>query len=282
MVGAKSAAIFIDTLGSVGLFRHPMLIGTQFIFLSVACGRFNVSGLKRVSVPTTFQQDDESDGGNGGSGGNNDGGGGSSQPGSGGATSGGFQFRFVGSPERISAQGFEIPVYPSAEVVDNGETYELPLTGRGIRQKRVIFVDVDVYLAASYVVREHLPLRDTPLRKIQESPFEVMQLTFVRNVSGSDIQNSLRESLTANGVDTNRPGIQSIFQQFSGGILSGQTFLILSRQRRNENHESVIIATPAGSHTVSGDNLGGDLWRAWFGTPADDGLSRLRSRLIGE
>lgn len=237
------------------------------------CGRFSIDELKRIELPGLQSGDFGSEGDAEGDG--------SGGEGSGGGQSGVTRLLWKGSAENVALGGYSIPVYPAAEVDADGETYPLRLTGRGVLQKRVLFLDIDVYYAASFVVDAHIPLQEEPMSSISQSPVELMQLTFVRTVSGDAARGAILEALKANGVDTERADIQVILNRFGDGLTAGESLLLVTFRPEGSTVETLIMAGSSGNATVQGENLGISLWRAWFGIPADTGLAALKERLRG-
>jgi hypothetical protein len=181
----------------------------------------------------------------------------------------------------VSAGEYDVPVHPEALLTQGDWRFEMFLTGYGVRKKRVVFIDVDVYFSAHYLTKPARSISADPISHIRNSQAECLILTILRDLSGDDIKNSLRQSLQLNNIDPNRAEFVSIFDQLGRGARSGEQILLLSYTHPDTGNDSVYAVMPDGAREVTGRDIGLWLWHVWFGIPVDDWMRVLKSQLVG-
>lgn len=231
-----------------------LLIFTIALVLTGGCGRFSPLRTTKVSIPTL-------------------------QTGGAGGSSEIKALHLIGKPTMVTVDNYSIPVYPSMSVDTTDTTYSLGLTGYGIRQQTVVIVTVNVYLAASYVTQEQLPIGSDVLRKLSQAPVKILQMTLVRDVSGDQLKSALSDALIANDIDPEDPSLVSLFSPLSNGLTAGETTLTIAYS--TSSMDTVISVTPKQSQTVSRAGMGMDLWKMWFGVTPDSESLALKNALLG-
>ena len=186
---------------------------------------------------------------------------------------------FVGTPKTVTASGVTAQVFPEAVLNTGDQKINLKLTGFGIRKKPVLFTKVNVYVAASYLDDVSKVNLEQPLASVKDAKARVMQLTFLRNLSGAEVRQSMEEALILNEVDVNSTAFQTLFNSFNFDISAGQTTTVVTFNKGG-NLENVTIEVPSTRFSTEGNFVGFDLWKGWFGIPADDGLKDLQPQLL--
>lgn len=192
-------------------------------------------------------------------------------------------FETQGNPVKTITSGTQsVPVYRDGTLRVGGQTFTMHLTGAGLRKKKLGFVNVDVYVAASYVDLSTGISPADPITSVKASDARVMKLTLTRDLSASQIKTGFEDCLVANGADLKEPNLKGILDQLTFDMPKGAEVLISSyRKVSGSKDEFLYIEMPAKDITGGGPELGVTFWRNWFGIPADDGLKVLKAALVG-
>lgn len=186
----------------------------------------------------------------------------------------------TGTPTLIDVAGSEMQVYPQASLTTSNGVVPLKLTGYGIRQKSVAFAKVNVYLATSYVDENISVSPENPIDSLKNAKGRVIILDLLRTMTGQEIRTAFEEALDVNQVDVNAPEVQSLLSQFDGDLYSGDR-IVVSSYPNERGIENLIIELPKKNLSESGNLLGLDFWKIWFGEPVDELMAELQSKLIG-
>lgn len=156
----------------------------------------------------------------------------------------------------------------------------LTRTGTGIRQKKVVFIGVDVYRATLFVSDITKFVRKTDgmlaLDSLSAMPVTALVLDFKRSVSGKDIANSFETALKKNGVKDS-PAIT----QFKNAVRDGGDVVDGQRVMLSASKGTLTCEFDKKTVRIEGDaQFIRDVFSIWLGTPADDGLKALRDMLI--
>jgi len=185
-----------------------------------------------------------------------------------------------GTPQTIDVSGTPMQVFPQAALATPAGVTNLKLTGYGIRQKAVAFVNVNVYLATSYVEETVTLNPETPLDSFKDAKGRVILLDMLRTMTAQDIRAAFEEALDVNGVDVNSKEVQSLLSQFEGDLYAGDR-IVVSSYPSERNLETLVIELPKKNLSESGNFLGLDFWKIWFGEPVDERMGELKTKLIG-
>jgi hypothetical protein len=187
-----------------------------------------------------------------------------------------------GQAKDVTVSGKVYKVSPEATLNTHNGPVNLKLTGYGVRQKSVAFVRVNVYLATSYIDVDTQMSPSNPIESIKDSKGRVIVLDMLRAMSAADIRSAFEEALDLNGVDVNAKAVQAVFSKFTGDLKEGNRIILASYPGERAS-ESLIIELPGKSAIQeSGNFLGLDFWKIWFGEPVDKLMGDLRSKLTGE
>lgn len=196
------------------------------------------------------------------------------------AASFGSIVEFNGTPEKIDVSGTQMQVYPQAALTTPTGVTPLKLTGYGIRQKSVAFINVNVYFATNYVDESITLNPQSPIDSLKDAKGRVILLDMLRTMSAQDIRAAFEEALDVNGVDVNSKEIQSLLSRFQGDLYAGNRIVISSYPGEN-GLENLVVELPKGTLSEAGNFLGLDFWKIWFGEPVDTLMGELKTRLVG-
>lgn len=171
----------------------------------------------------------------------------------------------------IQASGVEVPIFSEATVrrlpPHNGNpSVRLFLTGAGIREKKILLFNANVYVATSYVAE---PKRIAPKdywEGIQANPVKAIQLTFLREVSAGKIRDALAESLEKQGISSKSPMIHQVLERIQTSM-SPKSTLTLVGYSSLKGKEILEVELPNESAVFEGEALVSQFWKIWFGTP---------------
>ena len=178
-----------------------------------------------------------------------------------------------------------VDIIPSATTSIDGKTTLLSLIGDGVRSKKVAMVTVKVYVAQLYAEKADSFVRDEAkaLDSIQSTGATAIKLTFLRNVDAATVQNSFRDGFFANKIDPNKTEIAAFLEAVStGGDATTNSSMTLRGRILADGTEEVAYEGSRGSvKAISGPKgFVKEVFALWFGTPADSGLTSLKSALL--
>lgn len=189
---------------------------------------------------------------------------------------------FQGTPKPITASGVTVNIYPEAKVKVGSGELTLKVTGAGVRKKAVVGpVKVNVYVIGSWVDAPE-KLTPDPIEYFKTSQGKLLQMTFLRDISGLDLRTSFQESLEANNVDVNSTAIQNLLTKFTFDVKAGQTGVMLAELNATGTVEKIRVELADKAFEESDKELGTNLWRIWFGMPIDAEMELLKKALLGK
>lgn len=168
----------------------------------------------------------------------------------------------------------QVPIHKEARITIAGVTdgATLNLTGWGLREKRILFFDVDVYVASSFANKPGAQWKDSTLRAIE--------LLMLRDLSGEKVRSSFADTLKENDVDLTEAPVKKLLDQMKFDVAEGTRITILGYKKK-DGTQGVIYQMPGRSQQVEGPRIADQFWSIWFGKPADGGLERLKKALMG-
>lgn len=189
---------------------------------------------------------------------------------------------FVGTASTENISGVNISVYPEAKIKQlDGSMVTAKLSGSGIRKVNVVFVSVNVYHIASYVMYPEKLKLPNAMEGIQASPTRLLKLTLLRNLSGQEIRTSFEQALEHNGVDITHASFVKMMEQIEGTSTSpGQTVLFGATPGKSE--ERIFVELPNKKFEDETKGLSTDMWKIWFNKPVDAPMKELQKLLVGK
>ncbi|QLY27104.1 chalcone isomerase family protein [Bdellovibrio sp. KM01] len=177
----------------------------------------------------------------------------------------------------------KIALSPSATTNVDGEDVKLTEVGAGLRAKKVVFVNVKVYVGELYVADLAKFKKADALASLKDQKAVAIQLHFLRAVDGENVQKSFKEALTANAVSLDDASLKQFLDAVSKGgeAKEGKALTILG-SRMKDGSEKISYETTAGTVTeIKGSSgLIEKVFSIWLGKPADDGVAELKKSLL--
>lgn len=173
----------------------------------------------------------------------------------------------------------------TASATTEGQTSTLTAIGAGLRSKKVVFVNVKVYVGQLLVSNpESFKKNDAEaLASLKNQKAVAMQLHFLRNVDAEKVQSSFVEALKTNKVNTDDAGVKQFLASVAQGgeAKEGKALTILGT-KLTDTSEVVSYETTSGtvSEIKGGPGLIEKIFSIWLGKPADDGVADLKKSLL--
>lgn len=165
----------------------------------------------------------------------------------------------------------------------NGDSVTLKSVGSGIRNKKVVFVNIKVYVGQLFASTPEDIYNSKDLEKSLENQKAVaIQLHFLRDVDAANIEKSFIEALRKNKVEITDESIKKFLDsvRLGGEIKEGQTITILGSKNKDLS-ESIFHE----SHNKKFSEIKGQkgfitkIFSIWLGKPTDDGIEKLKESL---
>jgi hypothetical protein len=177
-----------------------------------------------------------------------------------------------------------VNIAKAATVNAGGATLHLSALGAGLRSKHVVITNVKVYVVEVFADKPELFNRNpgAALDSLMQMQSVAIHLSFLRSVDAPTVQSSFRDSLTANGVDLQRPDVAAFLTAVntSGDAQSGGSLNIIAKNEGGA--ETVVYEDTAGRATTIKGTTGlvRAIFSIWFGQSADSGLATLKTQLL--
>ncbi len=166
----------------------------------------------------------------------------------------------------------------SLDKIAKPEGHPLTLVGFGIRKKKVVLVNVSVYVAGLYVgqPKDWNPSDTAASFKKQTKRF--LSLTFLRDVPGEKMKNAFADSLESNRLDPKREDIAKALNALTTDMKEGNRMTLLGITEPGKPQKLIATGSKAPIE-VTGNTLVDDLFSIWFGKPADGNMEDLQAQL---
>ncbi|HWU41825.1 MAG TPA: chalcone isomerase family protein [Bdellovibrio sp.] len=172
----------------------------------------------------------------------------------------------------------------STTSVEN-ESTKLSQVGAGLLAKKVAFFNVDVYVAEFFVSSAEKFKKADALNSLKDQKAVAVQLHFLRDVEAEKVQTSFKEALQANNVKLDDNSIKQFLEAVSQGgeAKKGKILTILGAKLKDNNEEISYENTSGKVTTIKGSaDFIKNIFSIWLGTPADDGIARLKKSVLAE
>ncbi len=180
-----------------------------------------------------------------------------------------------------------IIISTGATATVNGQTVTLTTVGSGLRQKKVVIVPVNVYVAQVLVsdAARYVKTNDGALPSLDANQTVAMHLSFLRNVDASTINEAFQASLDVNGISQKDPDIikfKQLVDELGGLRDNGSLTILLSKN--TDGTETLVLEnkkdrSESRSH-IGAPGLTHKLMSMWLGVPADSYLEALKAELL--
>ena len=145
------------------------------------------------------------------------------------------------------------------------------LTGKGVRVKKILFVDVEVY-AISHHMRE-LPVQKSRRAVIDADTDKRFVWRMLRDVESEKVRETLKEAYERNGY-TDQLRLSRALEAFLGDLKEGTVVTIAYRK----DAKTTTINVGGKTTKIDGENFMRATWGVWFGKMPDQ--PRLGDELI--
>lgn len=187
------------------------------------------------------------------------------------------------TPEGSSGTIEKISLPESVTVSASENNLKLSSLGSAMRAKKVMFVNVKVYVGQIFVADKGAFNKSDALNSLSGQSAAAIQLHFVRDVDAENVQASFKEALKVNKVNLESEAItQFLTAVKKGGVAkSGKTLTILA-VKSPESAETISYETNDGTVTEIKGPAGftKDIFSIWLGTPSDDGVAKFKSDIL--
>ncbi|UXR63727.1 chalcone isomerase family protein [Bdellovibrio bacteriovorus] len=171
----------------------------------------------------------------------------------------------------------------TAQVAD--ESVKLTSVGAGLRAKKVVFVNVKVYVGQLFVSNtESFKKSDAEaLGSLKDQQAVAIQLHFLRDVDADNVQKSFKEALKANNISLEDAAVKQFLDSVSQGgeAKDGKALTILGAKLK-DGSESIFYETTAGNVSEIKGPAGfiEKVFAIWLGKPSDDGVANLKKSIL--
>lgn len=177
----------------------------------------------------------------------------------------------------------KVTLSKSATAELDGASQSLQAVGAGLRAKKVVFVNVKVYVGELFVSSLESFKKADPLTSINDQKAVAIQLHFLRDVDSDNVQKSFKEALEANKVDLKDSSVQQFLESVvkGGEAKTGKALTILGFKHA-DGSESISYETTAGnvSQIKGSEGFVKNVFSIWLGKPSDDGVATLKKEIL--
>jgi hypothetical protein len=172
-----------------------------------------------------------------------------------------------------------------ATSASTAEGQKLSLVGAGLRTKKVIMVNVRVYVG-EFFVGDLTKFKKNPneaLKSLSEASPVAIKLNFLRDVDAEKVQTSFKEALEANKIDINKPEVQKLLDAVknSAPVKKGTSLTILGVKKGDGSEVLTYEDSNFKATTVSGGpGFLQEAFSIWLGNPSDDGVAGLKNAIL--
>ncbi len=189
--------------------------------------------------------------------------------------------------EQGSKQLESINLSPLASINDQSgqpTALKLELLGAGLRSKTVLFVAAKVYVLQLFSDNKLTFSRDAKaLNSIVENSKSVaLKISMLRTVSASSLAVSFKEALAANGyaIDSDLSAMLSIVEKGADGAQGKELTMMMIKGQDSKVNVYYEDAKGVQKSFVGSAEAMTKILSIWLGTPADDGLKKLKENLL--
>ena len=154
--------------------------------------------------------------------------------------------------------------------------------GAGLRAKKVVFVNVKVYVGEFFVADKASFKKDQALTSVAQQPAAAIRLHFLRDVDSANIEKSFIEALSANKVDAKDAAIAEFLAAVRGGGEAKENSSMTIAAQKVGADEFIHYESPSGKLSSIKGSAGfiQKIFSIWFGQPADSGIADLQSSIL--
>lgn len=186
-----------------------------------------------------------------------------------------------GATEKVE----NVNIYKSVTATVEKESILLSSIGAGLRAKKVVFLNVKVYVGQLFVqsVDDFKKSISEPLTALKNQRTVAIQLHFLRDVDAENVQKSFIEALKTNKVNVEDSSVKQFLDtvQKGGEAKQGKSLTILGSLSPDGN-EVIYYETTSGtiSEIKGSKDFIEKIFSIWLGNPADDGVANLKKSIL--
>ncbi len=180
-----------------------------------------------------------------------------------------------------STQISEVTLATSAVFTRAGKSETLKMVGSGLRSKKVVFVNVSVYVA-EWFVNSTTPWTQS-IDDLKTLAPVAMRMTFLRDIDAAKIESAFRESLVANKINLDETPFKAFLKAFlENGEIKKKTSMTLVGHFEADGTETLSFESTSNKVTEIKGPSGflKKIYSIWFGASADSGLEELKKSLL--
>lgn len=161
----------------------------------------------------------------------------------------------------------------------------LKSVGAGLRDKKVVLVNVKVYVGQLFVsnLETFKKTDNEALNSLNDQKAAAIQLHFLRDVDSENVRNSFKDALKNNSVNLEDASVKAFLNAVVAGgeAQKGKVMTVLT-YKNDDGTETVVFENTAGKSTeVKGPaGLMKNIFSIWLGKPSDDGVKKLKSAIL--
>lgn len=165
------------------------------------------------------------------------------------------------------------------------ENIKLSQIGSGLRAKKVLFVNIKVYVAELFVsTPEQFKKADSEaLASLKDQKAVAVQLHFLRSVDADNVQKSFKEALKINNVNLDDAAVKQFLDSVNQGgeAKEGKALTILGAKLKDGSEEVLYENTSGAVSTIIGKaGFVEKIFSIWLGKSADDGVAQLKKSIL--
>lgn len=189
------------------------------------------------------------------------------------------------TPEGAGEKIEKVALATSATANIEGESIKLTSVGAGLRAKKVVFVNVKVYVGQLYLASPATFKKSDAeaLGSLKDQKAVAVQLHFVRDVDADNVQKSFKEALKANKIDIEESSVKQFLDSVSKGgeAKEGKALTILGAHLK-DGSEAILYETTSGNLSEIKGSAGmiEKIFSIWLGKPSDDGVAQLKKSFL--
>ncbi|WP_374080070.1 chalcone isomerase family protein [Bdellovibrio bacteriovorus] len=189
------------------------------------------------------------------------------------------------TPEGAGEKIEKVSLAASATANVEGESIKLTSVGAGLRAKKVVFVNVKVYVGQLYVASPATFKKSDveALGSLKDQKAVAVQLHFVRDVDADNVQKSFKEALKANNIDIEESSVKQFLDSVAKGgeAKEGKALTVLGAHLK-DGSEAILYETTSGnlSEIKGSAGLIEKIFAIWLGKPSDDGVAQLKKSFL--
>lgn len=170
-----------------------------------------------------------------------------------------------------------------ATITSESPAMTLNSIGAGLRDKKVVMVNVKVYVGQLFVSNLEAFKKADSLNSIEQIEGLAIRLHFLRDVDAENVKNSFRDALKANKVDFKSAEINKFLEAVAAGgeAKSGKTLTVFGHKNADGTETIVYESNDKKATSISGSKgFIKNVFSIWLGTPSDSGVKKLKEAIL--